>query len=70
MFLKEYEDIPWDALKYMAAEANYGGRVTDPMDRRLINTLLLTFYNTNILKDDYKYSPSGVYFSPPLGSTL
>lgn len=29
----------------MAAEANYGGRVTDPMDRRLIKIILKTFYN-------------------------
>ena len=26
MFLDEYQEIPWDALKYMVAEANYGGK--------------------------------------------
>lgn len=40
MFLNEYEDIPFEALNYMVAEANYGGRVTDPKDRRLISILL------------------------------
>lgn len=29
----------------MAAEANYGGRVTDPMDRRLIKIILQRFYS-------------------------
>lgn len=28
--------IPWQAVQYLIAEANYGGRVTDDRDRRLI----------------------------------
>ena len=62
MFLNVYEQIPWDALRYMGAEANYGGRVTDPKDRILINTLLEDFYHPKVLNDAYKYSESGVYF--------
>lgn len=46
MFLDEAEDgIPFEALKYLTAECNYGGRVTDDKDRRLIITLLdVNFY--------------------------
>ena len=29
----------------MVAQANYGGRVTDPQDRRSIETMLLDYYN-------------------------
>ena len=65
MFLDQYEVIPWEALKYMAAEANYGGRVTDPMDRRLITTILETFYTPKIMNADYKFSESGIYYAPP-----
>lgn len=64
MFLDDYDEIPWPALLYMVAEANYGGRVTDGQDRRLINVILKTFYTPNILKEDYVYSPSGTYYSP------
>jgi dynein heavy chain len=35
----------------MVAEANYGGRVTDPLDRRLIKTLLNEFYSKTALED-------------------
>ncbi len=67
MFLNEYEDIPYEAINYMVAEANYGGRVTDPKDRRLIKVLLKTFYTPEILKDQYRFSPGGTYYCPPEG---
>ena len=37
----------------MVAEANYGGRVTDGKDRRLINVILKDFYTPEIVKDVY-----------------
>merc|ERR1719161_1215146 len=67
MFIKENDEIPYPALQYTAAEANYGGRVTDVHDRRCINFILTDFYTPDILDDKYRYSPSGVYYSPPLG---
>lgn len=68
MFLNEYEDVPFEALNYMVAEANYGGRVTDPKDRRLISILLKTFYTPKIFNSNYAFSPSKLYFSPLPGS--
>jgi len=56
MFLNEYEAIPWEALNYMVAEANYGGRVTDAKDRRLIKVILSDFYTEKVLAENYKYS--------------
>ena len=64
MFLNEYEDIQWDALNYMVAEANYGGRVTDPMDRRTIKILLSDFYTKEILEPGYLFSDRKEYIVP------
>lgn len=72
-FLDEFSDIPWAALQYMVAEANYGGRVTDGQDRRAIVQTLEDFYTPRILDEDYAFSKSGLYYSPqhgPLSSYL
>lgn len=66
-FLEFYDDIPWDALRYMVAEANYGGRVTDPMDRRCINVILSDYYTPEILDNAYRFSASGKYYVPAEG---
>jgi len=65
MFLEENDAIPYVALRYTAAEANYGGRVTDTHDRRCIAFILTDFYCPDILKDEYRFSPSGIYYAPP-----
>jgi dynein heavy chain len=45
-------------LKYLIAECNYGGRVTDDKDRRLIVTLLDDYFNDKVLNDkNYKFGP-------------
>lgn len=67
VFLNHFENIPWEALKYMVAEANYGGRVTDPNDRTCIAVVLEDFYCPNMLKDKHKLVESGKYFVPQEG---
>lgn len=66
--MNDYSEIPWDAINYIVSEANYGGRVSDPKDRRLINVILKQFYSDENLLPDHKYTKSGVYFAPDLES--
>lgn len=69
MFINDYDKPPLEALSYLTGQCNYGGRVTDDLDRRLITSLLEIFYNDKLIFDDtYKFSPSGLYFAPPKGS--
>lgn len=37
-------------LRFLFTEINYGGRVTDDKDRRLINNLIDTFCGTDVLE--------------------
>ncbi|XP_070594569.1 LOW QUALITY PROTEIN: dynein axonemal heavy chain 12 [Erythrolamprus reginae] len=69
LFINEYEHIPFEAITYLTGECNYGGRVTDDWDRRLLLTMLADFYNTDIVENShYKFSPSGNYYAPPRGT--
>ena len=60
MFLDEYADVQYDALRYLTGECNYGGRVTDDWDRRTLTTILRKFYCEEVLKvDKFKLDPEG-----------
>ncbi|XP_033642613.1 dynein heavy chain 3, axonemal-like [Asterias rubens] len=68
MFLNDYEDVPLEAISYLTGQCNYGGRVTDERDRRLLMSLLSNFYNEDILKmENYSFSESGNYRCPVSG---
>uniref|UniRef100_A0A674GHA2 Dynein axonemal heavy chain 3 n=1 Tax=Taeniopygia guttata TaxID=59729 RepID=A0A674GHA2_TAEGU len=67
MFLNEYEEIPFEALTYLTGECNYGGRVTDDKDRRLLLSLLSIVYNKDIEQEKYMLSAGSDYYIPPHG---
>ena len=60
--------IPFEALHYLAAECNYGGRVTDDKDRRLLANILDDYYTNNIFDESYSLSRDRIYYVPQEGS--
>jgi len=65
-FLDNYEDIPYKVLRFLGAKINYGGRVTDKMDKRLIEAIISVFIQNDVVEKgpDYKFSNSGMYYCP------
>ncbi|XP_050953838.1 dynein axonemal heavy chain 3 [Labeo rohita] len=68
MFLDEYEEVPLEALTYLTGECNYGGRVTDDKDRRLLMSLLSIFYSWELIEQDqYCVCEGDFYYVPSHG---
>jgi len=69
VFLDEYpERTPWEAMRYLIAEANYGGRVTDDWDRRLVNVYMNQFFAPEAISvNNFPLSSLPEYYLPPDG---
>eukprot|EP00743_Colponemidia_sp_Colp-15_P006229 GILK01006701.1.p1 GENE.GILK01006701.1~~GILK01006701.1.p1 ORF type:complete len:1608 (-),score=254.94 GILK01006701.1:104-4669(-) len=67
LFLNNYIDVPYNALLYLTGHANYGGRVTDDKDRKTLLCLLEQYYTPRVMEDEFRYSSSDAYCSPPEG---
>lgn len=68
-YLDEYEETPFDALKFLISEANYGGRVTDEIDRRVLAAYLNQFYCPSVLSSsNFELSSLSVYHVPDDGT--
>merc|ERR1711998_467476 len=68
IYLDEYEETPWEALKYLISEINYGGRVTDDFDRRLMNVYMSSYFNDDAINiQNYKMSSLPSYYIPDDG---
>ena len=68
MFLDLYDKLPFKALNYCTGQCNYGGRVTDDKDRRLLMTLLKDYFKPEVLEPGHKITKSGSYKMPEDGS--
>eukprot|EP01029_Cantina_marsupialis_P013888 TRINITY_DN307_c2_g5_i1.p1 TRINITY_DN307_c2_g5~~TRINITY_DN307_c2_g5_i1.p1 ORF type:complete len:1977 (+),score=578.12 TRINITY_DN307_c2_g5_i1:155-5932(+) len=63
MFLKQCvkpEAVPYDILHCLIGECNYGGRVTDERDRRLLMALLHCCFDSQVLEPSILLAPGVV----------
>ena len=58
----------YQALNYLVAEVNYGGRVTDEKDGRCMRAMLKKYFTPEVMQDGYKLSKLDTYYAPSEGS--
>merc|ERR1712100_464035 len=47
--------IIWTAIRYHLGEVQYGGRVTDDRDKRLLNTFASRFFSDKMFDSKYEF---------------
>lgn len=59
--MDDYDEIPFRVLQFLGADVNYGGRVTDDKDIRLIGSIIRRFINEDTVEVGFAFSDSGTY---------
>ena len=56
--------LDFEALNTIVSIINYGGRVTDQNDMRLLNYMIADYVNPGIDQDDFKFTALPFYSFP------
>jgi len=57
--------ISWPTFQYMVAEAQYGGKITDDLDRRMFKTYATQWLSANTCSESFNYNPNNPIFPIP-----
>ncbi len=69
VLLDEYSNhTPFKALQYLIGQANYGGRVTDEWDRKLLGVYVEKLFGEEVLEDEFLLSDLSEYYIPRDGN--
>ncbi|XP_007895756.2 dynein axonemal heavy chain 5 [Callorhinchus milii] len=59
--------VNWNCMRYMLGEVQYGGRVTDDLDKQLLNTFARVWFGENMFSDKFCFFKDYVI---PKGKTI
>jgi len=54
--------ISWQTFQYMVADVQYGGKITDDLDKRMFQTYAQQWLTTNTCAEGYTYNPANPIF--------